>query len=111
MKFMIQKAVFNSLAFKSLIRLLKSLTYFFFLSSGSGVHSPGQCLITFLPLFHAYGLIINMIAHTLGCKVVVMSRFGMDSYLELIQTYKVTSYIYSSLLVCLSRDRRKRTFS
>ena len=48
-------------------------------------------MVMFLPMFHAYGMLMSLIAHCLGCRLVVMSRFDIDKYLGLIEgKYKVS---------------------
>ncbi|KAL4235621.1 hypothetical protein ACF0H5_004016 [Mactra antiquata] len=45
--------------------------------------------VVFLPLFHAYGLyIITVTVHSIGGKIVLMSKFQPDMYLDLIQKHK-----------------------
>ena len=54
----------------------------------TGVLRSGQCLVMFLPMLHGYGLILSAVAHCIGCKIVFMSKFEIDEYLGLIQTYR-----------------------
>ena len=65
-----------------------------FIFSHSGINYPGQTIISFLPLFHIYGLVVlGSVIHCIGVKLVIMSKFGIDEYLGLVQKYKVTYMI------------------
>lgn len=50
------------------------------------------CSVTFLPMFHIFGLIVVCAnSHSQGSKVVFMSRFNAEEYLQLIQKYRPPS--------------------
>ena len=47
--------------------------------------------ISFLPMFHIFGLVaVCSTSHCMGHKVVFMSKFNAEEYLSLIQTYRVS---------------------
>ena len=47
--------------------------------------------ISFLPMFHIFGLAaVCSTSHCMGYKVVFMSKFNAEEYLSLIQTYRVS---------------------
>src|SRR5437016_9765791 len=63
-------------------------------------------LLCVLPLFHIYGLVVvlNMGLH-LGATTVMMPRFDLKQFLELIQRHRVTlSHIVPPIVLKLSRD-------
>jgi acyl-CoA synthetase (AMP-forming)/AMP-acid ligase II len=63
-------------------------------------------LLCVLPLFHIYGLVVvlNMGLH-LGSTIVIMPRFDLEQFLELIQKYRVTlSHIVPPIVLKLARD-------
>src|SRR5438128_493811 len=63
-------------------------------------------LLCVLPLFHIYGLVVvlNMGLH-LGATIVLMPRFDLEQFLELIQKYRVTlSHIVPPIVLKLARD-------
>eukprot|EP01119_Soliformovum_irregulare_P024794 TRINITY_DN8982_c3_g1_i1.p1 TRINITY_DN8982_c3_g1~~TRINITY_DN8982_c3_g1_i1.p1 ORF type:complete len:533 (-),score=165.10 TRINITY_DN8982_c3_g1_i1:36-1634(-) len=54
-------------------------------------HGASDCTIAVLPLFHVYGLTVIMNALlAAGSKIVVMSKFDLVQFLELIVKYKPT---------------------
>ena len=56
----------------------------------AGLNTSADTLIAFLPFFHAYGLyLVSYYVHTLGARLVVMPKFEPNSYLHLIEKYKV----------------------
>src|SRR3989440_2255986 len=63
-------------------------------------------LLCVLPLFHIYGLVVvlNMGLH-LGTTIVIMPRFDLEQFLELIQKYRVTlSHIVPPIVLKLAND-------
>src|SRR5882724_13352301 len=63
-------------------------------------------LLCVLPLFHIYGLVVvlNMGLH-LGTTIVIMPRFDLEQFLELIQKYRVTlSHIVPPIVLRLAKD-------
>ena len=63
-------------------------------------------LLCVLPLFHIYGLVVvlNMGLH-LGTTTVIMPRFDLEQFLELIQKYRVTlSHIVPPIVLKLAKD-------
>src|SRR6266566_2156157 len=63
-------------------------------------------LLCVLPLFHIYGLVVvlNMGLH-LGATIVIMPRFDLELFLELIQKYRVTlSHIVPPIVLKLAKD-------
>ena len=63
-------------------------------------------LLCVLPLFHIYGLVVvlNMGLH-LGTTIVIMPRFDLEQFLELIQKYRVTlSHIVPPIVLKLAKD-------
>jgi acyl-CoA synthetase (AMP-forming)/AMP-acid ligase II len=63
-------------------------------------------LLCVLPLFHIYGLVVvlNMGLH-LGSTIVMMARFDLEQFLELIQKYRVTlSHIVPPIVLKLTKD-------
>ncbi|KAI8057082.1 hypothetical protein BDF22DRAFT_616524 [Syncephalis plumigaleata] len=58
--------------------------------------------INFLPFFHIYGLVIQLFSSIIrDTKVIVMRRFQLPQFLELIQRYRVTS-AFIAPPVCLA---------
>lgn len=74
----------------------------------SGINFSGQCLISFLPLFHIYGLVVmGSTVHCMGCKLVIMARFDLEEYLSLIQTFKPpTLQLVPPVMVLLAKHPR-----
>ena len=63
-------------------------------------------LLCVLPLFHIYGLVVvlNMGLH-LGATIVIMPRFDLELFLELIQKYRVTlSHVVPPIVLKLAKD-------
>ena len=63
-------------------------------------------LLCVLPLFHIYGLVVvlNMGLH-LGATIVIMPRFDLELFLELIQKYRVTlSHIVPPIVLKLAKE-------
>jgi acyl-CoA synthetase (AMP-forming)/AMP-acid ligase II len=63
-------------------------------------------LLCVLPLFHIYGLVVvlNMGLY-LGATIVIMPRFDLEQFLELIQKYRVTlSHIVPPIVLKLAKD-------
>src|SRR3989440_1455139 len=63
-------------------------------------------LLCVLPLFHIYGLavVLNMGLH-LGATIVIMPRFDLELFLELIQKYRVTlSHVVPPIVLKLAKD-------
>src|SRR2546423_2995476 len=63
-------------------------------------------LLCVLPLFHIYGLVVvlNMGLH-LGTTIVIMPRFDLEQFLELIQKYRVTlSHVVPPIVLKLTKD-------
>src|SRR6266851_5697985 len=63
-------------------------------------------LLCVLPLFHIYGLVVvlNMGLH-LGATIVMMPRFDLEQFLNLIQKYRVTlSHIVPPIVLKLAKD-------
>jgi acyl-CoA synthetase (AMP-forming)/AMP-acid ligase II len=63
-------------------------------------------LLCVLPLFHIYGLVVvlNMGLH-LGTTIVMMPRFDLEQFLNLIQKYRVTlSHIVPPIVLKLAKD-------
>jgi len=55
-----------------------------------GLSSSADTFVQFLPMFHAFGLyIVGYFSSCIGARLVVMSRFLPERYLQLIQKYKV----------------------
>nr|KAG5699936.1 hypothetical protein BaRGS_018235 [Batillaria attramentaria] len=51
-------------------------------------------LILHLPLFHAYGQVVTMAAGlAYGCRMVVLTKFHLDTFLKLITKYKATALL------------------
>ena len=54
------------------------------------VYDQGENIVTFVPMFHIFGLLcVGSMAHCFGAKTVFMPRFDFEEYLRLIQAYKV----------------------
>src|ERR1043166_3459204 len=73
---------------------------------GLDYFSSDDILLCVLPLFHIYGLVVvlNMGLH-LGTTTVIMPRFDLEQFLELIQKYRVTlSHIVPPIVLKLARD-------
>ncbi len=53
--------------------------------------TPEDTVLAFLPFFHIYGIVsfLNLSLH-LGATVVIMPRFDLEQYLQLVQKYGVT---------------------
>ena len=63
-------------------------------------------LLCVLPLFHIYGLVVvlNMGLH-LGATIVIMPRFDLELFLELIQKYRVTlSHVVPPIVLKLAKE-------
>jgi acyl-CoA synthetase (AMP-forming)/AMP-acid ligase II len=63
-------------------------------------------LLCVLPLFHIYGLVVvlNMGLH-MGATIVMMPRFDLEQFLNLIQKYRVTlSHIVPPIVLKLAKD-------
>src|SRR5437667_4409669 len=63
-------------------------------------------LLCVLPLFHIYGVVVvlNMGLH-LGATIVIMPRFDLELFLELIQKYRVTlSHIVPPIVLKLAKE-------
>ncbi len=63
-------------------------------------------LLCVLPLFHIYGLVVvlNMGLH-LGATIVIMPRFDLEQFLDLIQKYRVSlSHIVPPIVLKLAKD-------
>ncbi|KAI9591922.1 hypothetical protein BDF19DRAFT_453492 [Syncephalis fuscata] len=67
---------------------------------------PSQDIqVNFLPFFHIYGLIVQMFAPIMrDAQIIVMRRFQLPQFLELIPRYKVTS-AYVAPPVCLALSK------
>ncbi|XP_064621656.1 uncharacterized protein LOC135484270 [Lineus longissimus] len=53
--------------------------------------TPSDCLLGFLPFYHAYGLVLIMGAGILsGAKIVTIPKFEAEPFLRFIEQYKVT---------------------
>jgi len=69
-------------------------------------------LITFLPFFHIYGLcVIMMIGLRYGATLVVMPRFELETYLDLVERYRGTMlHVVPPIVLALAKspavDRR-----
>lgn len=73
---------------------------------GRYIHSD-DVVLGLLPFFHAFGLVVLLIALAVGTKVVVMPRFDGDLLLNSIEKHKVTVlYIVPPLAVFIAKDPR-----
>lgn len=62
-------------------------------------------LIVFLPFYHISGLLTLVIALHAGCKTIVIPKFDLKRFLEIIQSYKATVFFaIPSVLVSLAKD-------
>ncbi|XP_014261977.1 4-coumarate--CoA ligase 1-like [Cimex lectularius] len=58
-----------------------------------------------MPFFHAYGLGLMLMALCEGTKFITMSKFSMDKFLEIVQTYKISNlYLVPSLVASLGKS-------
>lgn len=76
------------------------------LSGKIGSDGLGDCIIAFLPFFHAFGLSLIM-THALivGYKAVVMPAFALEEYCGLIQEHKVTFlHVVPPVVLALSKS-------
>lgn len=73
-----------------------------------GLNTADDSFIVFLPLFHAYGLyLVSLYGHFLGAKVVILSKFQPDEYMQLIQEYKPkTLQVVPPVMVMFSKYPR-----
>jgi acyl-CoA synthetase (AMP-forming)/AMP-acid ligase II len=57
--------------------------------------SPKDCLLAFLPFFHAYGLValLGLGLHS-GAKLVTIPRFEAEAFLRFIEEYKVSEQFH-----------------
>lgn len=57
--------------------------------------SHQDVLLCVLPFFHTYGLTVNLMSKlSLGCKIVTLPKFHLDSFLDSIEKHQV-SVLYS----------------
>jgi len=72
-------------------------------------------LIAFLPFFHIYGLcVIMMVGLRYGATIVVMPRFELEAYLDLVERYRGTMlHVVPPIVVALAKSPavEKRDFS
>ena len=74
---------------------------------GSGHLRDGEdTLICFLPFFHIYGLVvILMVGFRSGATLVVMPRFELGPYLDLIERYRATMlHVVPPIVVALAKS-------
>jgi acyl-CoA synthetase (AMP-forming)/AMP-acid ligase II len=61
------------------------------LDAAGHLHDGADTLVCFLPFFHIYGLVVTMMqALWSGATLVVMPRFELELYLELVERYRAT---------------------
>jgi acyl-CoA synthetase (AMP-forming)/AMP-acid ligase II len=65
-------------------------------------------LVTFLPFFHIYGLVVIMLLGLRsGASMVVMPRFDLESYLDLVERYRATMlHVVPPIVLALAKDPR-----
>ncbi|KAF2456729.1 4-coumarate-CoA ligase-like protein [Lineolata rhizophorae] len=75
------------------------------LSWKGGLGGDGDKILGFLPFFHIYGL--NVLIHLpllVGLTVVVMPKFDIEGFCELVQRYKITyTYVAPPVVLLLSK--------
>ncbi|KAE9379106.1 acetyl-CoA synthetase-like protein [Stipitochalara longipes BDJ] len=76
------------------------------LSSKVGSDGRGDTIISVLPFFHAFGLILGMThALMIGCKAIVMPSFDLEAYCRTIQEHRVTFlYMVPPIVLALSKS-------
>ena len=80
----------------ALLDVIHTVAEYCYIFSHAGIYYPGQIIISFLPMFHIYGLVVlGSVIHSIGVKLVIMSKFDIDDYLGLLQKYKVTFVNFS----------------
>ena len=67
-------------------------------------------LVTFLPFFHIYGLVVIMLLGLRsGASIVVMPRFDLDSYLDLVERYRATMlHVVPPIVLALAKSPTTR---
>jgi acyl-CoA synthetase (AMP-forming)/AMP-acid ligase II len=74
---------------------------------GTGhLHDGGDTLIAFLPFFHIYGLVvILLLGLRSGATIVVMPRFEIDTYLDLVQRHRATMlHVVPPIVLALAKS-------
>jgi acyl-CoA synthetase (AMP-forming)/AMP-acid ligase II len=61
------------------------------IDSAGHLRDGADTLVCFLPFFHIYGLVVTMLLGLWsGATLVVMSRFELEQYLDLVERYRAT---------------------
>lgn len=65
----------------------------------------GDCHLAVLPFFHAYGLLVYLnLALRRGVRCVTMPRFDLETYLQLVERYRVTKlYVVPPIVLALAK--------
>ncbi len=74
--------------------------------SGGHLIDGQDTLIAFLPFFHIYGLcVIMMVGLRYGATLVVMPRFELDAYLNLLERYRATMlHVVPPIVLALAKS-------
>ncbi len=82
---------------------------------GTGEIKEGDVVLAFLPFFHIYGMTVLMnVTLVVGATIVIMPRFDLELFLNMIQKYRVTkTYIVPPVALALAsfKDLAKFDFS
>ncbi|KAF8534024.1 hypothetical protein BDD12DRAFT_783981 [Trichophaea hybrida] len=85
---------------------ISSDTLMIMAAEGTNLTWQNDCILAFLPFFHIYGLTC-LIMQSLysGRKTVVMDRFDLDKFCQLVQEYKITySYVVPPVILLLAKS-------
>ena len=52
-------------------------------------NAPTGTVVSFMPMYHIYGIAVMVICLTVGKTLVSMARFDFEQYLKLVQRYRV----------------------
>jgi acyl-CoA synthetase (AMP-forming)/AMP-acid ligase II len=70
------------------------------------LHDGQDTLVCFLPFFHIYGLVVIMLLGLWsGATLVVMPRFDLDRYLDLVERYRATMlHVVPPIVLALAKS-------
>jgi len=72
----------------------------------SDVLTPNEVYCGVLPLYHIYGLVVSFsVAIYLGFTLVIMAKFDLEQYLNVVQTYKVSiAHVVPPILIAMTKS-------